>query len=53
MPRKRPTKDPAAKHNPSAAERDERVTVPEDVEPEELLAALLEVDPESEPVKKD
>jgi hypothetical protein len=44
--------DPAAKHNPTTAERDERVTAP-DVDPEEFLEALLQVDPESEPVIKD
>jgi hypothetical protein len=46
---KRAKQDPVAKHNPTPAERDERVTAPEDVDPEELLAALLQVDPESEP----
>jgi hypothetical protein len=40
-------------HNPTPAERDERVTVPDDVDPEELLAALLQVDPESEPMVDD
>jgi len=42
---------PAAKHNPTAAERDERVTAP-DIDTEAFLEALLHVNLESEPVKK-
>jgi hypothetical protein len=39
---------PTEKHNPTAAERDERIG-PFDVDPEEALEAILKVDPKSEP----
>lgn len=40
---------PPDKHNPTAKERDEKVTVLAGLDPEEVLAAVLKVDPESEP----
>jgi hypothetical protein len=46
-----PTPHEASHHNPTPEERDERVG-PFDVDPEEALAAILQVDPDSEPVKK-
>jgi hypothetical protein len=39
---------PTEKHNPTAAERDERIG-PFDVDPEEALEAILKVDPKGEP----
>ena len=47
-----PNPDPA-KHKPTEAERDERVSVRTDLTPEEALALVLKVDPDSEPVKKE
>jgi hypothetical protein len=40
---------PPEKHNPTAEERDERIG-PFDVDPVEALAAILNVNPKSEPV---
>lgn len=39
-----------SKHKPTEAERDERVKIQTDLTPEEALALVLKVDPESEPV---
>jgi hypothetical protein len=39
---------PTEKHNPTAEESDDHIG-PFNVDPEEALAAILEVDPESEP----
>lgn len=47
-----PNPDPA-KHKPTEAERDERVAIHTDLAPEEALALVLKVDPESKPVKNE
>ena len=39
-------------HNPTPKERDERVSIHTDLTPEEALALLLQVDPESEPIEE-
>lgn len=40
------------KHNPTPAERDERISL-HGLDPEQVLEAVLKVDPESEPVDDD
>jgi len=41
------------KHKPTEAERDERVAIRTDLSPEEALALLLQVDPDSEPADQE
>ncbi len=40
---------PTEKHNPTAEALDEPVTILVGLDPEEVLAAVLQVDPKSEP----
>lgn len=50
MPNRKSAPPKPTAHNPTPAERDERVSL-YPLDPEKALAALLKVDPESDPVE--